>query len=461
MTSDLTLDLGLRYDVQTLTDSRTNFQPRVGFGWHPGGDSRLSVRGGYGMYYTQIQSNLIAGYRAERPRRLHHLHRDAGSARLPDLPDRALPVTFVRERRDTAGAQHHDRRGQARLLHGAVSAVRSGLHPGPELSRRAAQSAVAGRARSASSARSCSGFFAGADYVHQHWSDLVRTVDLNAPSVFDRTAPGQVRTAAQADLTRPILPVTGGVRSINAIMNLGVADYDGLQTDVSYRGEPAAGSRRSATRCRRRRTRPSRTATASDPTTRTSRSSGEQERGPSLLDQRHRAVITFIYNLPLNITAGTVTQLASGRPFNATTGVDNNGDGANNDRPVVNGAVISKSAFLGTGTAGRVAVCRRPAQGARPHGCPASRRVQPVQPREHARPQQYDLRRYRNGLEHVRPVRAGVGDRRPFRPSPTSIRRGCFSSRCASSSEEHRGARGLGVVMGTRVIAVSLPFGGP
>ena len=34
---------------------RTNFAPRVGFGWHPGGDSRLSIRGGYGMYYTQIQ----------------------------------------------------------------------------------------------------------------------------------------------------------------------------------------------------------------------------------------------------------------------------------------------------------------------------------------------------------------------------------------------------------------------
>ena len=43
-------------------------------------------------------------------------------------------------------------------------------------------------------------------------------------------------------------------------------------------------------------------------------------------------------------------QFASARPFNAVTGVDNNGDGANNDRPVVNGAVLAKSAFRGTGT---------------------------------------------------------------------------------------------------------------
>ncbi len=55
----LTLDLGLRYDRQSLTDATKNFAPRVGFGWHPNGDARLVVRGGYGMYYTQIRSNLI------------------------------------------------------------------------------------------------------------------------------------------------------------------------------------------------------------------------------------------------------------------------------------------------------------------------------------------------------------------------------------------------------------------
>ena len=40
------------------------------------------------------------------------------------------------------------------------------------------------------------GLFVGADYVHQHWTDLDRTVDLNAPSPFDRTAPGQTQDAS-------------------------------------------------------------------------------------------------------------------------------------------------------------------------------------------------------------------------------------------------------------------------
>jgi hypothetical protein len=77
---------------------------------------------------------------------------------------------------------------------------------------------------------------------------------------------------------------------------------------------------------------------------------GEVERGPSFLDQRHRAVILFRYDFPYGISAGTLTQLASSRPFNATTGVDNNGDGSNNDRPVINGQVVGRSAFRSTAT---------------------------------------------------------------------------------------------------------------
>ncbi len=61
-------------------------------------------------------------------------------------------------------------------------------------------------------------------------------------------------------------------------------------------------------------------------------------------------MITSAYRLPRNITAGTLTQLASSRPFSATTGVDNNGDGSNTDRPVIDGAVVGRSTFRGTPT---------------------------------------------------------------------------------------------------------------
>ena len=193
------------------------------------------------------------------------------------------------------------------------------------------------------------GLFIGSDFVHQHWTDLVRTVDLNAPSAFDRTAPGQTRSVAAANATRPILPVNGGVRQVNVLMNLGEADYNGLQTQISYRGNSRFYAALSYTLSKATNTTEP-DGNGVNPNQSIISRLGDEERGPSLLDQRHRAVLTLNYQLPYNITVGTLMQYASARPFSATTGIDNNGDGANNDRPVVNGAVMPKSAFRGTPT---------------------------------------------------------------------------------------------------------------
>ncbi|MGZ8844775.1 MAG: outer membrane beta-barrel protein, partial [Pyrinomonadaceae bacterium] len=147
-----------------------------------------------------------------------------------------------------------------------------------------------------------------------------------------------------ANASRPILPANGGVRQVNVLMNLGKADYNGLQTLFSYRGNGKIFASVSYTFSKATNTsEPDGNGIGPDQSNLARL--GEVERGPSVVDQRHRAVITFSYRFPYDITAGTVTMLASARPFNATTGVDNNGDGATNDRPFVNGAVIPKSAF--------------------------------------------------------------------------------------------------------------------
>jgi hypothetical protein len=167
---------------------------------------------------------------------------------------------------------------------------------------------------------------------------------LNAPSLFARPAPGQVRSAAAADATRPITPATNGFRQISVIENLGVADYDGLQTMVRWQNDRAQFSVSYTLSTATNTTEPDGNGAGPNDFNRL----GEEERGPSLLDQRHRAVISASYRLPYDVTIGTVNQLGSARPFNATTGIDNNGDGVTNDRPVVNGAVVNRYAFRGT-----------------------------------------------------------------------------------------------------------------
>jgi len=406
---NLTIDLGLRYDRQTLTDAKKNFAPRLGFGWNPRGDSRTSIRGGYGMYYTQIRANAIAGYLVNGLDGLTTYTATPGQLGFPScLTGGCLPLSFDPKTLLPSQLPARDitiRAGQRAFYEAqfAKYGLNFDLLPNypDHFSNPRSQVLSLGAEREV-----VKGLFVGGDYVHQHLGGIDRTIDLNAPSAFDRTAPGQFRclpghvtcpaseTIAAANATRPILPKNGGVRQVNVLTNLGVADYDGLQTQVTYRGNSRMYAFVSYTLSKATNT------TEPDgngigPNDNTLSRLGEIERGPSVVDQRHRAVIMFSYRFPYNFTAGTLTQLASSRPFNATTGVDNNGDGANNDRPVINGTVISKSAFHGTPTSD-VGLFVAPAQ---------IRRIQYLQSRELSRTRADYLRRPCDSKCNVRTTR--------------------------------------------------------
>jgi len=349
---NLTLDLGLRYDRQTLSDATDNFQPRIGFGWHPGGDPRLAIRGGFGIYYTQLRTNLIAGYLVNGLDGLATYTATPGQLGFPTcLTGSCLPLNF--DPRTLPASQLPARdiviRAGMRDFYTAQFA-KYGLdfsklpnYP-DELVNPRSQVMTLGAER-----EFFKGLFVGADAVYQHWTDLDRTIDLNAPSAFDRTAPGQTRSVAAANATRPILPVNGGVRQVSVLMNFGEANYRGLQTQVSYRGNSRLYAALSYTLSKATNTfEPD--GNGIGPNQPIITRLDDDENGPSVVDQRHRAVVTLSYELPFNTIIGTVSMFASARPFNATTGVDNNGDGANNDRPVVNGEVMKKSVFRGTST---------------------------------------------------------------------------------------------------------------
>jgi len=68
------------------------------------------------------------------------------------------------------------------------------------------------------------------------------------------------------------------------------------------------------------------------------------DKGPTLRDARHRFVLSGIIRLPLGFETSNIISMQSGRPFNITTGLDNNGDGHVKDRPAGVGRNAGRSA---------------------------------------------------------------------------------------------------------------------
>ena len=183
------------------------------------------------------------------------------------------------------------------------------------------------------------------DYIGSHTINLEQPIDLNSPAAFNRTAAGQVRSAAAANATRPILPVNGGYRQVLAIMNMGSAYYDGLQVNLRKQFTNHFSLLASYT-------------WSHDINTVEWDGTGQNpnsyscpytcEKANSILNQTNRASVSGTYVFPYGIQASLFAFLGSGYPYNITTGVDNNGDGNNSDRPFVNGVVIPRDAGVGT-----------------------------------------------------------------------------------------------------------------
>ena len=346
---NFTINLGLRYERQTFTDSTKDFAPRIGFAYDIAGNGKTVLRGGFGIYYSQIVDNSEANYALTGPTGVFNYTASPGqvgfpasvaAAPLPGFPTGAIaPLRSLYIRPGDASYYNQF------FPTGVLDNYQTGLwNPYSEQWSFGIERQIKPR------------WVLAVDYVGTHTLKINRPLDVDPPSSFVRTAPGQVRSAQAANCTRPYWiwwyqqnnltcnPNTATnpqppYAEIQADVNDGYLFYDALDVNLTHSFSSRASMLISYTWSHAiDNVDPDATGqNPNDPL-----QTGKVENGNALFDQRQRFVASGTYILPGKIVIGGVLTLASGLPYNFVTGANNSGDGATTDRPVINGVVVGR-----------------------------------------------------------------------------------------------------------------------
>jgi hypothetical protein len=357
-TRRLTLNLGLRYERQTLTNATLNFAPRVGVVYDVYGTGNTIFRSGYGIYHSQIVDNSFASYALGEPSGVFTYTATPGQVGFPtsiaSAPLPAFPPGGVVPIRSL-----YVRPGQSAYLSQWLPTSALNGYPSAMLNPYSQQWTVGIEQRLAST------WTMSLDYVGAHTLRINRPLDVDGPSPFIRTAQNQTRTAQAANCTRPYWAYfyarngttcdpsknAGAVPLYSVIqtdVNNGYLHYNALDLNISHRISSGLQMLASYTW--------SHTLDNVDPDT-TSQNPNDtnftqhQEYGPAIYDQRHRFVLSGVYIIPVvKVHFGGVGTFGSALPYNIVTGTTNSGDtGGTTDRPVLNGSVIGRNAGRGNG----------------------------------------------------------------------------------------------------------------
>jgi hypothetical protein len=358
--SNFNLNLGLRYERQTFTDSTKDFAPRIGFTWSPRGDGVTVLRGGFGIYYSQIVDNGEANYALVGPTGVFNYTATPGQIGFPatvaDAPLPAFPAgaqvplrsLYLRPGRSS----YYDQFLPTSTLIGYQSGL---LSPYTQQWTLGVEHAIAPN------------WVLSVDYVGSHTVKINRPLDVDPPAPFARTVAGDTRTPQVANCTRPLWVAfyaqngltcdTSSAQGtstsvlipaysvVQADVNDGTAYYNALNVNLNHRFRKRLQMLASYTW--------SHALDTVDPdipgqNPNDPNFTGREELGPAIFDQRHRFVLSGTVVAPFKIYVGGIATLGSALPYNLVTGTTNSGDtGATTDRPVINGGVISRNAGRG------------------------------------------------------------------------------------------------------------------
>ncbi len=271
---NLTLLFGLRYEWQSTTHDRNNFAPRFGFAFAPGKSKKTVVTGGAGIFYdtlprTATQQSLLI---------------DGVQLREVVIANPSFPNPFL----------------SGQVISPPPSVVR--LHPNTRSPYLLSTSIGVERELWRRNSLSL-------EYSYLHGVHLFRSRDVNAP-----LAPNGLRP-------------NPNFLNIQQIESSALLQSQALT--VTYRGRIGKSFKPYAQYVLSKSTNNT-FGTFSLPA---NNYDLRPERGPADFDRRHRFNLAGVLALPRGYQLGSLLSVASGAPFDITTGFDNNGDTVANDRP--------------------------------------------------------------------------------------------------------------------------------
>lgn len=258
-----------------------NIAPRLGLTWDPMSNGRTVVRGGYGIYYDQINTTTMRGVVAGYPGFITtQFANDSRSGALipndffPNVPTRTFPESV-----------------------GAAFRIAS-----PDAEAPYAHQMTAGATRQLGT-----NYAASFDYVYMRGEHFPLTRNVNA---------------RRADNTFPIL--ASGARLLlyddSSPIRIHQAQFR-LQKRFANRLGFLLGYTLGSAK------------SIADNGTPSNHYDLMADWGATANDVRHRFVSNVIYQLPWGFQVGTIVTANSAPPYNVTLGTDANRDGDNNDRP--------------------------------------------------------------------------------------------------------------------------------
>jgi outer membrane receptor protein involved in Fe transport len=221
--NNLTLNLGLRYDVEIIRNipdypaptDKNNIDPRVGFAWDPKGDQKWAIRGGFGRFTQQHPIfTIVKGGVGGRNGQVTVLLSPTDPL-FPTFPN-PLPA----------------------FPPGAVLPPRNIQEIAPDLENEYSWNYSVGVEHQLGP-RTTIGVDANLNRGHKHGF-----LDFNQPTPFSKADlnarlaanPNAVlRTVAQADLTRPNVPGPNTFRRMDVLTNEGRFWYQGVRVKASHR----------------------------------------------------------------------------------------------------------------------------------------------------------------------------------------------------------------------------------